>query len=432
MSRFEINIRGNAGESWDSPQGILLRAGDCCFTKLLRDGANAEDSWLQVPPIQLAFWLTDNWWRLRWEPVVSEEVDPDWRLAHELSAIGGGYIWPSLQIWGEDNRVGLSCRSDPPGVNIALRFTTDSSVVFVAAEQFELSIDEFLNQAIDARSNDREALRVQVSALVDERHDRDVAAWRRIEAKLGYDVDSAPDGLIERLKGYIGSYGCDGVEEAIVAIQGASSADALEEEIEFARGSRVVCSFHDATAAAGRVHRGRNEPIWRIAERAANAVRSSLGAQEGPLWNTRLAELLNTSKEHFRARGSETTKHHYGLRLRKGDRNEHAVALSARWPQGRRFELCRTLGDAIWSGNDALGPMTMAKTGRQRFQRAFAQGLLCPFDDLLSYIDTTEPSKDDISAAARHFHVSDGVVQTVLVNKGVIERRRFDELVEAA
>ena len=431
MSKFEINIRGNADEPWDSPQGILLRAGDSCFTKLLRERANTEDSWLQAPPIQLAFWLTDNWWRLRWEPMVSEEVDPDWRLAHELSAIGGGYIWPQLRIWGEDNRVGLSCRSDPQETNVALRFTTDS-VDFVPAEQFEGSVDEFLQRAIDAKSNDREALRAQVSALVEERNDRDAATWRRIEAKLGYDVDSAPDGLVERLMGYVGSYGHDGVEEAIVAVQGSASADALDEEIEFARKSGVACSLEDATAAVGDVDRGRNGPIWRFAERAASAVRRSLGAQEGPLRNTCLAELLNTSRVHFRARESGTTQHHYGLRLRKGDGNEHAVALSARWPQGRRFELCRTLGDAIWSGNDALGPMTKAKTGRQKFQRAFAQALLCPFDDLSAYIKTKVPSEDDISAAARHFHVSEAVVKTVLVIKGVIGRQRLDDLVEAA
>ena len=431
MSKFEINIRSNADEPWDSPQGILLRAGDSCFTKLHRDRANAEDSWLQAPPMQLAFWLTDNWWRLRWEPMVSQEVDPDWRLAHELSAIGGGYIWPPLRIWGEDNRVGLSCRSDPEGVDVALRFTTDS-VVFVVAEQFERSVDEFLDRAIDAKSNDREALRAQVSALAEERNDGDVATWRRIEAKLGYDVDSAPDGLIERLMSYIGSYGNEGVEEAIVAIQGSASAEALDEEIEFTKKSKVVCSFHDATAAAGNVDRGGNEPIRKIAERAAKAVRSSLDAQEGPLWNIRLAELLNTSKDHFRARESGTAQHHYGLRLRKGDGNEHAVALSARWPLGRRFELCRTLGDAIWSGSDALGPMTRAKTGRQKFQRAFAQALLCPFEDLLAYINADVPSEDDVSAASRHFHVSEGVVRTVLVNKGVIGRQRIDELVEAA
>ena len=50
----------------------------------------------------------------------------------------------------------------------------------------------------------------------------------------------------------------------------------------------------------------------------------------------------------------------------------------------------------------------------------------------LVFFDTTAPSKDDISAAACHFHVSEWVFQTVLVNKRAIEQQRIDELVEAA
>ena len=304
--------------------------------------------------------------------------------------------------------------------------------MFVSAETFEQSIDGFLDKAVDANSNDKAALNAQFSALKEERHDQSVATWRRIEAKLGCDVDSAPDELIESLLGYIETYGHGGVEEAILASQGAMAADTLEEEIKVAKRSKVVCKLHDAVAAAGDIGWESNKPIWEIAEEAATAVRRGLGAQEGPLKNTRLAELLNTSKDHFRARESEATKLHYGLRLREGDGEDNVVAMRARWSQGRRFELCRTLGDAVWSGNDALGPMTRTKTGRQKFQRAFAQSLLCPYGDLLAYINTEEPSEDDISAAARHFHVSERVIQTILVNKGEIGREQFDEMVEAA
>ena len=431
MNDFEIDVRTNANVSWDLPQQISLRSGELYFTELVRSGCNQSDHYLQAPPVQLAFWITDNWWRLRWEPVVSDRVDPEWRLAHELSAIGGGYIWPRLRIWGEDSRVGLACRSDPLSMNFALRFTKDA-LVFVSADKFEQSIDGFLDRAVDANSNDKAALNAQFSALKEERNDQSIATWRRIEAKLGYDVDSAPDKLIESLLGYIEAYGHGGVEEAIVASQGAMAADALEEEIKVAKRSRVVCKLHDAVAAAGDIGWESKKPIWEIAEEAATSVRRGLGAQEGPLKNTRLAELLNTSKDHFRARESEATRLHYGLRLRELDGEDNVVALCARWSQGRRFELCRTLGDAIWSGNDALGPMTRTKTGRQKFQRAFAQSLLCPYGDLLAYINTEEPSEDDISAAARHFHVSERVIQTVLVNKGEIGREQFDEMVEAA
>ncbi len=431
MAELKFDIRSDANASWDVPQRISLRSGDICFTELVRDGGNNTDDYLRAPPIQLAFWITDNWWRLRWEPVVSDRVDPSWRLAHELSAIGGGYIWPRLRIWGEDTRVGLACRGDPLSMNFALRFTKHALVV-VNADQFEASVDKFLDRCIDAKSDDKAALSAQYLALREERRDDNVATWRRLEAKLGYDVDGAPDELIRILLGYLEAFGHGGVEEAIVACQGEMAVEALEEEIKIAKNSGVVCEMHDAVIAAGHIQQGSSTPIWEIAEMAAARVRQGLGAEGGPLKNTRLAELLRTSKYNFRSSESKSTRLRYGLRLRKGDRGKNVVALNAPRPQGRRFELCRTLGDVIWSGNDALGPITRTKTARQKFQRAFAQSLLCPYGDLLSYINTECPSEDDISAAAHYFHVSERVIQTVLVNKRNIRRQQFDEMVEAA
>ena len=185
-------------------------------------------------------------------------------------------------------------------------------------------------------------------------------------------------------------------------------------------------------AAAGEVSRASDRPIWEIAENSAKALRRGLGIQAGPLKNTRLSELLNSSTMHFGGRESEPTGRRYGVGLKGEDGESSLVSLCALWSQGRRFELCRTLGDAIWSGNDALGPITRAKTGRQKFQRAFARSLLCPYEDLLAHVDTDAPSEDDVTAAARNFHVSERVIQTVLVNKGAIGRRQFDEMVEAA
>lgn len=360
MSEFEIDIQARdpvSGRSWDVPQGISLRSGDLCFTELIRDGGSQSDDYLRAPPVPLAFWLTDNWRRLRWEPVVSERVDLDWQLAHELSAIGGGYIWPRLRIWGEDARVGLACRSDPLSMNFALRFTQDA-LVFVSAEQFEVTVDRFLDRAVDATSNDREALRAQISALKDEREDDCTATWRRIEAKLGYDVGNAPDKLIELLLRYMDTYGNHGVEEAIVATQQEEAAVALEEEINAAKQSRVVCDLRDAVTAAGKVCRASDQPIWKMAENSAKAVRQGLGVQAGPLRNTLLSELLNMSPTHFGGRESGPTGWGYGLRLGSEDGKNSLVSLCSRWSQARRFELCRTLGDAVWSGNDTLGPIT--------------------------------------------------------------------------
>ena len=72
------------------------------------------------------------------------------------------------------------------------------------------------------------------------------------------------------------------------------------------------------------------------------------------------------------------------------------------------------------------------KTERQKFQRAFAQGFLCPFDDLRAYINTDEPGEDDIHAAARHFHVSERLIEATLISNHVIDRGSFGQMVDAA
>jgi hypothetical protein len=140
----------------------------------------------------------------------------------------------------------------------------------------------------------------------------------------------------------------------------------------------------------------------------------------------------------------------YGLRLNTGVRRGEIVALVSRWSADRRFEFTRALGDAIWSEGERLGPLTRAKSERQKFQRAFAQSLLCPYEALVAYIGD-DVSDGAIAAAAKHFLVSERLIRSVLVNKRVLNRERllvlprlrpangfedstveFDEVVEAA
>lgn len=466
MPDLEIKLRGDPRTSSDGPLGIALRAGDAALTRLIRPHEAEPDDYLCAPPAQLAFWLVDNWWRIRWECIPPVGMSSEWRLAHELSAIGGGYVWPRLAIWGEGSRIGLLSRSDPSGVVGPVRYLTDA-LLFIAASQFESEIDEFLSNTIDAfveTDTDRSALRAQVQALRSEREDSDVTAWRRMEARLGFDPDDAPEETIEKLAAFAARYGDAAVEEAAMATPGAQAADALAAEIEAAQTSRIECEFGESVKAstlpisgfslqgplvtlkAGRavslllqgIERASvslrqsfdsGEAPWTLAEHAATSLRMALGVGQGPLRNRALGELLGTGVENFRMTPSTATKIlHYGLRLTSEDGRRDRIAVRSRWPHDRRFEMVRALGDAIWADSDRLGPLADSKTARQKFQRAFAQSLLCPYNDLISYIGTGQPDESDISAAAQHFHVSERVVRTVLVNKGVLERHRLERL----
>jgi hypothetical protein len=453
MRQFEIDIQRTEGAATDTPVGIAIGSGQTVFTRLLRQGANALEDHLKAPPAQLAFWLVDNWWRLLSECVPPFGATAEWRLVHELTGIGG-YAWPRLAIWGEGTRVGLSSRSDPAGVVGPVRYLTDA-LIYVLAAAFVAETDQFLELVSGEKSglaSDWAALRTQVDALAVEREDAELSAWRRLEAQLGYDVDEAPEGLINSLHRFEREYSVGAVAEAALANQGADAAIVLEAEIADAKAHHWECDLQRTAGLVCSFDRESGDSPWRLGEIAAGHVRAAAGYPTGPLRNKVLAEILGVQPTAFLGvHGTGGPQELvYGLRLNTERRRGDIVALSSRWSTGRRFEFSRALGDAVWSEEERLGPLTQAKSERQKFQRAFAQCLLCPYDALQDYIGD-DTSDGALTAAAKYFHVSDRLIRSLLVNKGALQRHRlgdfaafpalpgyepstveFDEVVEAA
>lgn len=434
MSEFSIQLLPNGNSGPDDPWSIRLAAGDIVFTRLLREPGNQLDDYLLAPPAQLAFWICDNWWRLRWEGILAQGPAAPWRLAHDLAAIGGGYAWPRLSVWGDVDRIGFLSHSDPVGVVGPVRYLTDA-LTYVAATAFETEADGFLDRVADEHQgfgSDRGALRALVAALREERNDPDVALWRRLEARLGYDPDEGPNEAIEAANALADRFGLEAVEEALSAVPGAEASSVLASEVDTTQAWGKACDFSAILSNLPAVTRNPVEPPWVAAEKAARRVREIAGIAPGPLDSKHLAQVLGTTPRVLRGIPG-TTRQTYGLRIcadRTGERQ--VVSLRSRRAQDRRFELCRALGDTLWSRSDGIGPLTKTSTARQKFQRAFAQSLLCPFDDLHASLNTDCPEEEDIASAADRFQVSPRVVQTVLVNKGIMERERLNDRLEAA
>jgi len=446
MSDFEILIRRNSDAEPDAPHGISIRANSFVLTRLLRNTSKEPNDYLAAPPSQLAFWLVDNWWRLRWECIPPTGMTTEWRLAHDLASIGA-FAWPRVVFWGEGNRIGIVSRSDPTGVVGPVRYITNA-LLFIKGDTFEQGVDRFLTAASSETQgfgSDREALRTQIDALMAERSDPDLTEWRKLEARLGYDLDEAPEVLMETLGELRKRFGAEAVAEAAMAVPGPSAASVLEAEIASAQRLHWQCDLARTAKEVTGVKNDFGEAPWLAAERAAQELRKATGLATGPISNKQLADLLGVRLRALKtveaSTGRELT---YGVRLNTGRSRGEVVALSSRWSMDRRFEFSRALADAIWARTDTLGPLTRAKTERQKFQRAFAQSLLCPYDDLKAYVGTEAPSDGAMFAAARHFQVSERLVRTVFVNKGIIDRsqirrislddnaEKLEELVEAA
>ena len=429
MTDFEILIESGRTDTGADPRRISMRLGNACLTRLVRRGSNAPVDWLEAPPVPLAFWFVDNWWRIHSEPAPHPDLNAEWRLAHHMSSVGAGYHWPNVSIWGEGSRVGVAVHADANNLQPSLKFVAQPTLDYVPSLTVEAAIDRFVRNVLEHVGDASDGLDAEYRQLQAERADSTVAAWRTLEAMLGFDPDDAPDGLVGGLEALTERYGSEPLQEAALAHQGEEATEVLETCIEAAESSNVLvrAPFSFDTLE---INRSSRQPPWQLAVGAANQLRHWLGVPPGPIRNTRLSEIVGTNVDCLKTRRQSTFDIPYALRLRQETGSR--LALRSTWPHTRRFELCRSLGDIIWSRDDAMCPLSAAKSERQKFQRAFAQGFLCPFADLQAYINTDKPGDDDIHAAARHFHVSQRLVEATLLHNHVIDQASFEQMVEAS
>jgi hypothetical protein len=311
---------------------------------------------------------------------------------------------------------------DPPPVGI------------VEGVDYEKGIDAFFHQVLEscARARDGEVLGELVRQLSVERSDVEIAAWRRLEACLSYDPDEAPAALVEAMSGLETQIGEDAVEEAAIAAPGPDSFSKLESALEASRASTVVINVDVAerVAQGRRLRRVQLSP-WQLAEDSARLVREAIGRPEGPIRGRAFAEMLHADWADLKDARATAQGLPYGARLQLKGLTER-VALQRVKGFDRRFELARLLGDAVWDVEAPFGVVSRAKTDRQKFQRAFAQSFLCPFYDLRRHIDIDAVTEEQIAEAARHYHVNQAVIRTLLVNKNVLPRETLAERLDAA
>lgn len=429
--RFQILFEPRSADGDPASRRLAVRLGDVWLTRLIRRGSDQPDQYLEAPPLPLAFWFLDNWWRIRCEPPPPQrDLTAHWRIAHHLPSVGAGYPWPNVSLWGEGRRWAVMVHADAHNLRRSLRFVAEPALEYVASTTAEKAIDSFIDRVIQDVGSDCDGLDKEYGKLCAERDDPVISQWRRLEALLGFDPDAAPESLVSDYETMTERFGTDGIEEAALAQQGLQSTNALQDTLRAAETSKVILRT-PPTIADIEVDHSSLHPPWRLATGVARELRQRLQVPAGPIGNPRLSEVLNINVDRLANQRISPRSLPYGLRLRDASGSENRLALRSRWSHSRRFELCRSLGDIIWSSNDPLGPLSAARSGRQKFQRAFAQEFLCPFDDLRSYIPNEDPADDDIHAAARHFNVSERLIQTTLVNHNVIDRETFEQMVEA-
>ena len=411
---------------------VTIKLGTHVLTRLAELEQRVTRDFFRASATQLALWFADNWWRLRWETISNPSVPSvNWRLRHELNSASGGALWPPVMIYGAGGRV-IFAPSFGQRVDFGPEQYFDIPVGSVLGDEYEGEINRFFDIVINhcAKLSDNEPLTKLVMQLRTEQRDPELAGWRRLEACLGFDPDQVPENVVDALVELELIAGESGVEEAAVAAPGVSAPHVLQSAIDASRSSEVVVKFELAEKIAlSTAHRYATP--WQLAEDAASELRRVIAVSGGPLLGKRFADLLSIRWEALKSASATARTLPYAARLKK-DEQRQQVAMQTMRSRDRRFELARMMGDSIWSASSTFGVTSRARTDRQKFQRAFAQSLLCPFDDLRNHVNTIDPTEEQIEHAAKYYHVHRNVVRSLLVYKGVLPRETLEDQLEAA
>lgn len=373
----------------------------------------------------LAEWFAWNWWRLRWEP---NGKSLDWAMAHKMSTIGGGYVWPNITVISDGERIVLAPRPTAARPNEPLRYICQVPVV-VPATAYETAVDLFVEQVLGQleaegiRDTNLKNIWHQVRL---ERSEPELSRRRIFEALLGNDPDEADEKNIERLIRDSVDIGENGMRELAAA--------RIQEDAATIKDIAARAGFDSSPKDAVRLHDKSRDSLptsvaaWKRGVAAARSLREQENLKDLPVSNNRLCELAGVASAALKAHDKIDS---VSFALDKG-LNQGRVVLRSRYETGRRFDLARLLGDRVAAlSNGALKPATRSHTFRQKLQRAFAGELLCPFEALAVRLHG-DLSDEAIQEAAEHFNVSVLTVQTLLANHGMIEREDLLDALESA
>ncbi len=417
--------------------GIQINGNSVTVTDDIR--ARTTRDTIRVSGYRLASWMVDNWWRLRYEV---EHDTIDWKLAHEMPAAGGGYAWPPISVHGDVDGVCWTVRESNEDSVLPVQYNRPRALE-VSGNDHEEGISRFISAVIDRLHEHSthpdivdpyRTLSIVWDEVQGERADPQQRAWRRMEAMLGFDPDAADPNQVETLMHMSKQYGEKAIAEVACYLQ-ARAEEATKQFLDFASSApdtmdlsileKARASFQEARPAIS------SRSAWQLAEEQATLIRTALGISKGRVSTALLTEPFNLPPSIVDG-GEGSIEIQFSGAVSFDSGSHVTPVLRATRVTGRRFALGRLIGDRIYSTKrDRILPITNTFTRRQQFQRAFSQSLLCPASELMDYVGNQRYRIDTelMERAAEHFQVSALMVQSILINKHVIERPRTYELV---
>jgi hypothetical protein len=379
---------------------------------------------IYVPIYPLVRWLLVNWWRIRWE---SQRETPQWRLVHSMTSIGDGYVWPPVELSSDGDFIQVRMESEAAPDVASIRYLR-SVIAEVPGPQYEASVRNLaaqVQQRLCGVGQPDQELRDLVEELDDERGDPRVCQNYRWQAQAGLDPGEASAGWLTSVATLSETTGAVAMNEVMAVLpELGGEPDRARDAVEAIRGAANQADL--AWVPREPIGSGSELP-WQRGARMAALVRRQLGLAAGEPLPTNVLESrmsLQLSSSSSVERGTLDG----GFRI-GAEGGATRFRLPTRRLETQRFYLSRLIACAVGSApEEHLLPVTRSCTAMQKFQRSFAQELLCPWTALAQFADERGVDDDAVAAAAEHFKVSEMLIVTTLVNKGKLPRERLTQM----
>ncbi len=406
---------------------IFISAGDHVATAIDNRWSMSTSNRAPLSAYPLAQWIAASWWRLRWESgLLGMKESTSWRMAHEVAAANHGFLWPQLRIECDGSFVEFICRPTRLSEAEPIRYLGDFQVRRPAIE-WERAAERFvefvLRRLDDRKLPDTELHRLWAEVQT-ERRDPAIAKWRRFEAAAGFDPDDLEESVFRSASTLEQKAGPRAAEEIAACCQGEAPPRIIARFEQLAERAGIAARFPRIERIPARFSDTTKEP-WERGRSLAEHARRTLGLEEGPVSDSRLADLTGLTARALRGDGSDASGHVAGLAVRKKKTDGHRVVFRRGNSSARRFEIARMLGDSLLaSEQENWLPCTDGKTARQRQQRAFAVEFLCPVREIEDHLGD-DYSPTSIERLADRYRISPLAVTSHLVNHGRIAPERL-------
>jgi hypothetical protein len=414
--------REHTPESCDeefATEGLLqIEANGVCLTENVSDWVDSRTKNTMLSATPLAAWLCDSWWRLLYEPLPSldmSELPLSWRMSHDMTAIGAGYIWPAIRFAADNNGIQIWTQaqtvSDKSSQPV---FYLGAKPQYIPCEEVRFAFADIINATIDRLEHKRRPnsdLKSIWEQVQEEESAENLRLYRIIEAMLGYDIDEVPDYIMEIFLNIGNIFDAS----ALCEIANACSIYEVEDQFKALNNIKAMAKGGlkgKIAAASVDLKCGKATLPWDYGRELARKVRAALGTTKSRMETSVLCDLFGITATQMR----DTPARDENMSISRLDNDKIAINFkkdSWSYTSGRRFQLARLLGGVLISENKTgYIPQTSCKTWVQRVQRAFATEFLCPIEDLMGFIGS-KLSQKQVDKAAKSFLVSP---QTVIHN----------------